>query len=242
MSEYNIYHIFHSGTALKFNNRLFIFDYYRTRKREDIQQVFPSFSKLDSIFVFASHGHPDHYSKEIFNWSKLNSSIKYILSSDIFVPENVEQQAGKNISKMAADEKNSFENIEVRTLGSTDRGVSFLVMTENANFFHCGDLNWWHWKSFSEKKLAREEENFKKEVEKLAKMKLKIEIAFVPVDPRLEEHYYLAGRYFSKVIEPEILVPIHFENKYQIVDKFREKVRDLSVKVPKIQKHQYCLT
>ncbi|MFO7819020.1 MAG: MBL fold metallo-hydrolase, partial [Halanaerobacter sp.] len=73
----------------------------------------------------------------------------------------------------------------------------------------------------------REEEEFKAEVERFKDKDL--DIAFVPVDIRLEEHYHLAGEYFAETVEPELLVPIHFSNNYYITEKFAGEINDLDV-------------
>jgi hypothetical protein len=36
-------------------------------------------------------------------------------------------------------------NLEVRTFGSTDAGVSFWLRADGLTIFHAGDLNWWRW-------------------------------------------------------------------------------------------------
>ncbi len=225
--EFNIYHLYHSGVVVEAGARLFIFDYYRDRRKEKINEIFPKFEEYNKIYVFASHGHPDHFHDQIFNWIEINSSIEYILSSDIGAVRD-----SLRIRKMGPDKVINIGEIEVKTLGSTDQGVSFLVQTEEFNMFHSGDLNWWHWESFSREELKKEEQDYKNEVDKLQGRELKI--AFVPVDPRLGEYYYLAGEYFAQTIKPEILVPLHFGDEYDITDRFKEKISDLPVMVTEI--------
>ena len=234
-----IYHIFHSGTAVSQNNQLFIFDFYRARNDDKIIDVFPHFAEYDNVFVFVSHGHFDHYSKEIFDWFNINENITCILSQDVSLPPNIESEVEEKVFQLPPVQQIQVKNIFVKTLGSTDRGVSFLTGNSSLHIFHSGDLNWWHWKSFSESKLAAEEEKFKKEIDRLKKMKLEVDIAFVPVDPRLEEYFYLAGEYFIEQIEPKILVPIHFDNNFGIVEEFKNHINSSSVKIPSIPKEKY---
>jgi len=58
----------------------------------------------------------------------------------------------------------------------------------------------------------------------------------IPVDPRLEEFYHLAGKYFIETIHPKILVPMHFEDNYYIAKEFHDKVKNLNVEIPIITK------
>lgn len=226
-----IYHLYHSGTAVKMEDTLLIFDFYKDKLTADITDIFPGFENIKEVYVFASHGHADHFSSDIFSWRDYNSGIKYILSSDI---RHKSQQSEVNF--MSPGQKLKLGALQVNAFGSTDLGVSFLVQVKGNTIFHSGDLNWWHWQSFSETELKKEEKDFKKEVDKLKGRQ--IDIAFVPVDPRLEDYYYLAGEYFAQTIGPRILVPIHFGEKYSVVEKFQKKIADSSVKVPGINRKE----
>ncbi len=61
-------------------------------------------------------------------------------------------------------------------------------------FFHSGDLNWWHWSDFTPEQQKQEEEQFKNQIELIRD--LNIDVAFVPLDPRLGDAYYFAGKIF----------------------------------------------
>ncbi len=41
------------------------------------------------------------------------------------------------------------KDIEVYAFGSTDIGVSFVIIFEGITIFHAGDLNYWSWKKES---------------------------------------------------------------------------------------------
>jgi len=216
-----IYHLYHSSAVVKLQNDLFIFDYYKDDlKGENLDLkdgviTKNSFDNIDRAFVFVSHRHHDHYNKVIFTWQQYLDEIYYILSDDIEI-----DFTQKNIIMVSKDQKLTVSDIEIRTFGSTDEGVSFLVKTPDINIFHAGDLNWWKWKKFSPRVQEREERNYKKEIKKLTEEN--INIAFVPVDPRLEENYYLAGQYFVEKISPEMFIPIHFADNYSITEKFKK--------------------
>lgn len=232
MTEVKIYHLYHSGTAVEEGNKLYIFDYYKDKQNaSSIKEIFSNFETKQEVYVFASHGHPDHFSGDIYDWEDYNDKLNYILSRDISYTRKQE-----NIHLVSKNEAINPGSIRVKTLGSTDKGVSFLVKTDKLNIFHSGDLNWWHWESFSASELKQEEEDFKQEIDKLKGKK--IDIAFVPVDPRLGESYYLAGEYFIQTIQPKILVPIHFGEKYSVVNKFQQHVKDFSVQIPDIDREK----
>ncbi len=234
MKGVKIYHLYHSGVAIEVKNELFIFDFYRTKNNKDIQDIFPDFANKKAIYVFVSHGHADHFSEEIFDWTKYNDNLNYILSFDIKKHFSVSQVDYLDVDQY----KEINSQVKVTALSSTDRGVSFLLELPQLNIFHSGDLNWWHWDSFSDSELQKEETGYKNEIKKIESKQL--DIAFVPVDPRLGEYYYLAGEYFIDKIKPDIFVPIHFGDKYSIVSKFRNKT-DQAVQIPEINEDQYLI-
>ena len=52
----------------------------------------------------------------------------------------------------------------------------------------------------------------------------KIDIAFFPVDPRLEQAYYYGGKYFIEKIKPKYFIPMHFQDSYTITTKFKKLI------------------
>ncbi|MFN2340424.1 MAG: MBL fold metallo-hydrolase [Halanaerobium sp.] len=223
-----IYHLFHSGTAVRVQNKLFIFDYFKDEPQKEKAVASSlekgviredSFKNINEAYVFVSHSHHDHYNQVIFEWEKYCDSINYILAAEVELEAELKNK--DNLYLMEKDEELKLEDVKVSSYGSTDQGVSFLVELENLSIFHAGDLNWWKWKKFSPKVQAREEREYKREVDKL--IEKRIDIAFVPVDPRLEEYFYLAGEYFIEEIMPSLFVPIHFADNYDITRFFKER-------------------
>ncbi|NLC04611.1 MAG: MBL fold metallo-hydrolase [Tissierellia bacterium] len=211
-----IEHIFHSCFTLETEKHFLVFDYYTG----DIE-----LSKTKNNYVFVTHGHGDHYTPEIFNWEADN--IKYILSSDIEVNRD-----DKTLYIMNPDEILQVDDLKIQTFGSTDLGLSFLINVDGKDIFHAGDLNWWHWKNDSPAEQKEEEIAYKNEI---AKIKGKnIHIAFVPVDPRLEENFHLAGEYFINEIHPEYFLPMHFGDKYNTSADFIHKMKDSETTIVEI--------
>lgn len=234
-----IYHLFHSGTAVRVKNKLFIFDYYKDQpqKEKDLQSSLEkgivrkdSFKNINEAYVFVSHSHHDHFNQVIFEWEKYCDQINYILAAEVESAAELKNKG--NLYLMEKDEELQLDQINISSYGSTDKGVSFLVELEDLSIFHAGDLNWWKWKKFNEKVQKREEREYKREVKKLKGKK--IDIAFVPVDPRLEEHYYLAGEYFIDEIKPSLFVPIHFADNYDVTKFFKDRFNSNQTRVAEI--------
>ena len=210
----SIEHIFHSGFTLETENFFLIFDYYKGH--------IPLKDK--EIIVFVSHGHEDHYTDKIFKWQENFKDISYVLSSDVEI--NLE---GDNIYIMEPYEKLNLDNVNIKSFGSTDLGLSFLVNVEGIDVFHAGDLNWWHWEGDPEDEKLRMAKEFKDEIDKLTSFN--IDIAFIPVDPRLDKAFYLAGQYFIQTIKPKYFLPMHFGDNFSISSDFIHKIGQTTTKI-----------
>ena len=126
-----------------------------------------------------------------------------MLSRDIpasDVPEDVE------IIWMDAHETREIAGVVVKTLRSTDEGVAFLLETEGTLLYHAGDLNNWYWEGESDAYNREMAEAYRSE---LALLPAHLDIAFVPVDPRLGKAYSLGARELLTV-SVKMLVPMHF--------------------------------
>ncbi|MDR7871143.1 MAG: MBL fold metallo-hydrolase [Tissierellaceae bacterium] len=203
-------YIHHSCFTVEIGDKILVFDYFKG----DINL------KDKEIYVFASHDHGDHFSPKILEWKKDFKNINYILSDDIKVEED------ENITFMAPYKEKTINNIKIKTFGSTDKGVSFLVSVDGVNIFHAGDLNWWYWDDDTELEKINMENSFKIKVKRLKESGIDIDLAFFPVDPRLEEYFHLGGQYFIEEIKPKYFFPMHAWDKYEISKKFIHKMNE----------------
>jgi len=69
-----------------------------------------------------------------------------------------------------------------------------------------------------------EERDFKYEIDKIKDEK--IDIAFFPVDPRLEEFSHLGGEHFIKTMSPKLFIPMHFGDSFSVCKDFADKVQN----------------
>jgi L-ascorbate metabolism protein UlaG (beta-lactamase superfamily) len=218
-----INYLFNSGFAVETEKHLLIFDYYMdsveggTKNRANGAIGEEDLKADKKIIVFSSHSHGDHFNPVVLNWASIRPDIRYILSSDIDLKEKNDR-----ISIMSAYEELNLEDIYIKAYGSTDLGVSFLVKVEGINLFHAGDLNWWYWWDDTEEEIKKAESWFKEEIERMKGEA--IEIAFFPVDPRLEHNYCAGGEYFINAMKPEIFIPMHFGENYAITEQFANKM------------------
>ncbi|MPW24964.1 MBL fold metallo-hydrolase [Alkalibaculum sp. M08DMB] len=195
-----IQHLSHSGFLVEDKSTLLIFD--------AISDL-PTDKEYKNIYCFASHSHKDHFNPQVIKHFYGNENAKFIFSKDISsnLPDN------NKILFLDNYEKSILDDVKINAYGSTDLGNSYLVSLNGKSYFHSGDLNWWHWQDkMNNDKLKIEESSFKKEVELLKDES--IDFAFIPVDPRLKEHAYLAINYFITVVKPKYVIPMHSFGDY----------------------------
>ncbi|MCJ7687894.1 MAG: MBL fold metallo-hydrolase [Clostridiaceae bacterium] len=233
-TETIIYYIYHSGFAIKTKNHFLIFDYYKEPMENEVTHekkalLSPeNIKEMKGVFVFASHSHEDHFNPSVLKWEDYNNNIQYVFSNDIKIDKNK-----SNYTFIEEGGEKSLEDVYVKAYGSTDIGISFLVKVDGLTIFHAGDLNWWHWKEDSVEEQFIAEKSFKAHIEKLKEEK-NIDIAFFPVDPRLQEFYSIGGEYFAQKIQPKLLIPMHFADDLRITKEFSERINIPNVKVVQI--------
>jgi len=76
--------------------------------------------------------------------------------------------------------------------------------------------------------------SYQDQIKKLPKNS--IDLAFVPVDPRLGEASHLAATYFIEQIRPGYLVPIHLQVDFEEMKAFAQTVNPKDSKVLTFEK------
>ena len=210
----------HSGFAVEYKKYVLIFDWYKGK--------LPEFDSEKEIYVFSSHSHYDHFDRKIFELENIYPNIRYVLSADI-TEKPVPSKVWFVIYRIG--------NLKVQTLHSTDAGVAFLVYVDDRIIYHAGDLNWWHWEEESEYYNEQMRMDYQKEIHKLKN--IRIDVAFVPLDPRQEEQYYLGLDYFMKHTDTKLVFPMHMWGHYEVYEKLMNnpqaesyKEHVMHVKVP----------
>ena len=190
----------HSGFLIELPEYNFIFDYFTDKNNIITPEIFAN----KKTCVFVSHSHCDHYNKKIFNWNSFGN-IMYVLDIGCKTTET------KNIIKVReGDDLNIFnDEMRIKTYGSTDEGVSFLATAGGYVIFHAGDLNDWYWEEESTpEELIEAEGNYFRVIKKIAGQK--IDVAFIPEDPRLGRNFGRGIKYFKEIVGPDKIIPMHF--------------------------------
>lgn len=207
-----VWFLYHSGFALQTDRHFLIFDYWRDSPKGagiDKGVVDPEWLKDKDVIVFASHNHGDHINPSIFRWPNVIERIRLILSDDI--------PAVSGAYMVSAGQKLELEDLTVNTLASNDEGVAFDVKVDGLRIFHAGDLNWWHWAGEPDSYNRGMAESYKSQIDALGREA--IDVAFIPVDPRLGKQYYWAIEYLMKTANVRHVIPMHFFDQSGVVSR-----------------------
>lgn len=206
-----ITYIHHSAFSVETGKLSMLFDYF--------EGTLPEFPKDKPLYVFASHRHPDHFSKVIFDLAEKYQDISFILSSDIWkkrIPENLREKT----YFIAPGEKKTIGDMTVEAFKSTDEGVAFWCTADGMEIYHAGDLNHWYWEGEEEQWNTDMTAAYRSEI---GKMKGRTaDVAFLPLDPRLEQWFYLGIDDFMKVSGAKYIFPMHFWGQFDVAKKLKE--------------------
>lgn len=213
--------IYHSGFLMEFDHCVWLIDYYKG----DIA----TFDREKKLFVFSSHVHHDHFNQEIFTMFRDVKDVEYVLSRDVSLKPNFRLKYGMSDEQFArttsvrANQEYLFPDgcggeIRLRTLKSTDCGVAFILEYQGLRIYHAGDLHWWHWEGEDKQWNNNMAASFKREMEKLRGLHL--DVACVPLDPRLEDAYWWGLDLLMKTAEVDKVYPMHYGDHPEVVDRF----------------------
>lgn len=202
-----IRHIYHSGFLVTLDQCALLFDWYTG--------PLPAMPPSTRLYVFCSHAHEDHYSPMIWKLRDRYRQVTYILDEGI--PDGKKHPEARVISVRP---RNLYEvdGLVIRTLESTDMGVAFYVEAEGKKIYHAGDLNVWYWNdepmedNLASEKKCRGEMQYLSDVTGNDPADPVLDAAFVPLDPRLEEHGPRCLAAFMEILGAKHVFPMHYWN------------------------------
>lgn len=228
-------YISHSGFMLEAEDVCFLFDYYRGE--------IPQIAKEKDIVIFVSHKHGDHYNPAIFKLAEQYPNIHFVVSKDVPAKWQVlkYKEQGIDLTEcVTAVRKNaeytlplaSGKSLQIETLKSTDEGVAYLLTYEGKQYYHAGDLNLWIWEGESRQYNDNMTKAYFRELDKLKGKE--IDIAFVPLDPRLEKDAFSGLKSFLEYAKCRKVFPMHFWGEYDMIKKFLFKYPEYKEQIVEI--------
>jgi len=164
-----VWHLGHSGWAVKTKNHFLVFDYFKQASGPDEPSIangtiVPEQLRDQNITVFSSHVHADHYMPVIFDWKQKVPGITYVMGFD------PEKQSGYTL--VPPGKTQTVNGMEITAIESNDTGEGWVIKVDGLTIVHPGDH-------------ANRNRDFsgpyKKEIDFLADKGFKADILFTPV-------------------------------------------------------------
>ena len=204
-------YIHHSCFLLETETASLLFDY--------TEGELPPLDPKKSLYVFSTHRHGDHFSEKIFSLSEGLGQTYYLLSFDI-PKERIPKAQEKSVHYLESNSSYEIGGLKILTFKSTDEGIALVIEIGGKTIYYAGDLNHWHWEGEPDWWNLQMAKDYLSEVEKLPK---KLDLAFVPADPRLGKSFSLGSLELLAHSDVSLLVPMHFWDDFSVCEKLQEK-------------------
>lgn len=212
--------LYHSGFVVELARHMLVFDYFKGE--------LPTLPKGKMLLFFASHKHQDHFQLSGLRWAAQQDAAAVFLGNDIrlneayLVRQGIRADVLKRTNRLRGGQCVEIPEagVRVEALHSTDQGVAFLVQVEGMSFYHAGDLNDWYWAEESREWNDRMEKDYKAEIDRLSGKHF--DVAFVPLDPRLEDGYRLGLDYFLEKSGADVIFPMHMWEDYSVIQRYKQ--------------------
>lgn len=224
-------YIYHDCFHLKSTGKCsLVFDFWKDpRVKEGEYPLFLNeIERGKPCYIFVSHHHKDHFTREIFEWARDYPEIFFILSKDtakmarhILRPESIWN--GYKVSQdrfcvLKPGEEYNDETVKIKAYDSTDIGNSYAVEIRVAQrdgtdlkVFHAGDLNAWIWLDEStQKEVTAAMSQFDNILYSIRDDHKEFDVAMFPVDSRIGRDYFTGARLFLKSFKVKRFFPMHF--------------------------------
>lgn len=211
MPSNKIWYLHHSGMAVRLDNRLLIFDYWKQEDSTATPSLYngwinPEDIKYLDVYVFVSHSDEDHYDRRILEWKQIIPNLKFVFG---FRPEQTQAFRQQNYylpdyTYVAKDSSCVLDGIEIKTLSSPiDDGSGFYVEAGGIRILHCGD-------AVNQTKPLPSE--FSRSVDHLATQTSGVDYAFIPMlgcGMNDVEALNIGSDYLISKLQPKLIIPMH---------------------------------
>ncbi len=210
-------YIKHSSFCVEQERHVLIFDYC-------LDGDLPDFDADKQILFFTSHKHADHFNVKILNLAPKYKNVHYFLGAGLRLNEKYLARNGITIDRdsyvtnLYKRQEMDFGDIHIRTLRSTDAGVAYLIDCEGVKIYHAGDLNCWCRAEESREYNEKMKREYEAEIDAIRGEK--IDCAFVPLDPHLENTYWMGMSYFMEAVGAAHVFPMHMWEDYSYIDRY----------------------
>ena len=227
--------IHHSCFLVEVDDKVLIFDYFGGDrvKGYTFTGKLPTYAEDTKIYMFASHSHRDHFDMDILRLREQYPNIRYILSKDIRISphflgkHDIDPSVRDRVTFVSGGNSYEVDDLKIETLNSTDAGVAFYVTVNGVSLFHAGDLNDWKMEGAGDLINGKQERQYRHEIRKLSDKP--INLAFIPMDPRLGPYQSLGIDFFVKNTDAEFIFPMHMWQDYSAISSYKKRISNLGM-------------
>jgi L-ascorbate metabolism protein UlaG (beta-lactamase superfamily) len=225
----------HSSFLVEVDDKVLIFDYFDGERvgGYHFSGRIPTYAPDTKIYMFASHSHQDHFDMDILKWDRQYPNIRYVFSKDIKISPNflrkhdIDPKIRERILFVGADQKYELDGLSITTFRSTDAGVAFYVDVQGVSLFHAGDLNDWTWQGVGDLINGKMTREYRHQIHRLSK--LPVNLAFVPMDPRLGENQFRGIDFLLRNTDAEFVFPMHMWQNYSGIAEYKRRISNLGM-------------
>jgi L-ascorbate metabolism protein UlaG (beta-lactamase superfamily) len=213
-----VWHLYHSGWAIKTSEHLLIIDYFEPNGQPLPDApclangyIWPEEIKGQNVISLSSHEHGDHYHEGMFAWKETVPGIEFVMG------HRKDDHAGEYVF-VEPRTTCKVKGAKITTHWSNDTGVGFLVEVDGLTIFHPGD--------HASGRLD-EIDAYKAEIDYIAALKPDVDIAFFPVrgcglgEP---EDVIVGTHYAVKALEPKLTLPMHSGHSWDLYADFAREM------------------
>lgn len=226
----NVLFIHHSCFIVELDTKVLVFDYFDGDRigGYHFSGILPQYDADTPIYFFASHKHQDHFDMDIYRQAERYENIHFIISKDAKLSPNFMKKHGidpavrEKITYVTNNEEYVVDDVKLHTYLSTDAGVAFAVEADGKHIYHAGDLHDWFWEGAGDLVNGKMERGYKHQINQMTDTYF--DVAFVVLDPRLEQHKFKGFDYFLKNVSAKYVFPMHCWQEFGIVDEYLSRI------------------
>lgn len=201
----------HSGYMIETDSVIMVFDYFRDPAHKVVKTLDHNPEK--PIVFFVSHGHQQHFNKEIFNLGQNHKRV-YVMSNDFVDRENPQH----DVASAGMSPGDSLENlpggISVKAYGTTGKGCSFAVTTaDGRKIFHAGELGEpLSHNDDAPRDIAKFTEKFKVTINRIAEEQPSFDLVMMAVNTVDGPDFAMGATQFIEAVKVGEFVPYHTDD------------------------------
>lgn len=220
------------------DQKVLIFDYFQGDRINGYHFAgkIPTYREDVEMILFSSHANKDHFDPSVLKMAEDYPNIRYVFSKDIKIKpkalkeQGIDPKVREKITFVGPDKEIRMEALTaseqdaltIRTFRALGQGVAFYVTVSGITLFHSGALGDGSMDHVGDLINGKNHREYRKQIRRLQGKPLNL--AFVPMDPRLGTHQCESMDFFLKTTDAEYVFPMSMWQDYSGIEAYRKRV------------------